>query len=255
MEEVRVESWVDLQEELFVGEWYAYRGVPDANHDRLKPSLVRLGGDPEEVERHLLRNFRKYARQEVDSESVWHWLSVAQHHGLPTRLLDWTYSPLVAAHFATADLPNPDSLQPGLVWKVDAREVNRRLPRPLRKGLDREGANVFTTEMLDDVAGSLDDLNGFGDDPFPLFFEPPSLDQRIVNQYALSSLASDPTLLLDEWLEDQRDLARKVVIPADVKWEVRNNLDRANVNERVLFPGLDGLADWLTRYYHPDRPR
>lgn len=255
MEEVRVESWVDLQEELFVGEWYAYRGVPDANHDRLKPSLVRLGGDIEEVERHLLRNFRKYARQEVDSDSIWHWLSVAQHHGLPTRLLDWTYSPLVACHFATADLPSPDSPKPGLVWKVDAREVNRRLPRPLRQELDREGANVFTTEMLDDVAGSLDDLNGFGDDSFPLFFEPPSLDQRIVNQYALSSLASDPTLMLDEWLEDHPNLARKVIIPAEVKWEVRNNLDRANVNERVLFPGLDGLADWLTRYYHPDRPR
>lgn len=253
MEEVRVESWVELQEELFTGEWYAYRGVPSAGFDRLKTSLLRLGGETNEVERHLLRNFQKYARQEVDADSVWHWLSVAQHHGLPTRLLDWTYSPLVAAHFATADLPSPESPTTGLVWEIDAREVNLRLPEPLRRQLDREGANVFTVEMLDEVAESLDELGSLADEPFPLFFEPPSLDQRIVNQYALSSLTSDPELLLDDWLEDHPDFVRKIRIPAAVKWEIRNNLDRANVNERVLFPGLDGLTDWLTRYYHPDR--
>lgn len=255
MEEVRVDGWTELQDELFVGEWCAYRGVPNADFDQLRTSLLRLGGDTEAVERHLLRNFRKYARQDVDADSVWHWLAVAQHHGLPTRLLDWTYSPLVAAHFATADLPNPDDETDGLVWEIDAREVNRLLPRRLRRELDREGASVFTTEMLTSAAPSLAALREFGDDPFPLFFEPPSLDQRIVNQYALSSLTSDPELLLDDWLDDHPDLVRKVVIPADVQWEIRNNLDRANVNERVLFPGLDGLAEWLTRYYHPDRLR
>jgi FRG domain-containing protein len=55
-----------------------------------------------EFEGHILRNFRKYAqRNTVPIDSVWNWLAVVHHYGLPTRLLDWTYSPYVALHFAT----------------------------------------------------------------------------------------------------------------------------------------------------------
>ena len=61
----------------------------------------------------------------------------------------------------------------------------------------------------------------------------------------MSSEASD----LTRWLERRAALCRRVAIPAGVKWEVRDELDQANVSERVLFPGLDGLARWLRRYY------
>jgi hypothetical protein len=117
-----------------------------------------------------------------------------------------------------------------------------------------EGANVFTAEMIDRVARRRSELDHLAeDDDFVLFLEPPSFDDRIVNQYALFSLTSRPDLQLHDWLEHHPDIWRKVVIPAELKWEVRDKLDQANVTERVLFPGLDGLSRWLSRYYLPRR--
>jgi hypothetical protein len=67
---------------------YAFRGLSDTSH-RLETTLIRLGGNFEDLERHLLHNLRKYAHRDVvERDSLWHWLSLAQHHRLPTRLMD-----------------------------------------------------------------------------------------------------------------------------------------------------------------------
>ena len=260
MEEIRVESWIELHERLFEDAWqeelgrhrsnFAFRGRADAA-EGLTTSLLRLGGDVGSLEGYLLRNFRKYARRDAQFDSVWDWLALGKHHGLPTRLLDWTYSPYVALHFATANLEQYD--RDGAVWCLDYIGVHGQLPNALREVLDDEGANVFTPELLARAAPGFRELEALADEPFCLFLEPPSLDERIVNQYALFSLLSHATVSPDEWLAGYGRPARRVVIPAELKWEVRDKLDQANVTERVLFPGLDGLSAWLTRYYRPRR--
>jgi hypothetical protein len=257
--ELQIDSWNDLQSKLFEGSWrpeikrfrspYIFRGVDETTYS-LKTSLIRLGGNFTDLEPHLLRNFRKYAhRNIVERDTMWHWLSLAQHHGLPTRLLDWTVSPLVATHFATAD---PEKFEvDGAIWAVNHVKAHHLLPERLKVELRYEGADYFTVEMLANSVKSLRELDGLSPPLFVVFFEPPSIDDRIVNQFALFSIMPNPAATLDEWLQQHPDMWYKIIIPAALKWEIRDKLDQANITERVLFPGLDGLSRWQKRYYTP----
>jgi len=258
VDEVRATSWAHLHELLFEGSWheplrrfrsnFAFRGDGDADND-LRTSLIRLGGDYVSVETHLLRAFRKYASvSSFPDDSLWTWLALAKHHGLPTRLLDWTYSPYVALHFVTHEPQKTD--RDGAIWLVDFVATNRLLPDAMRRPLEREGSNAMTSELLAAATPTLRDLDALGRD-FVVFFEPPALDARIVNQYALFSFMGAADARLDEWLASHGELARRVLVPAELKWEVRDKLDQANITERVLFPGLDGLSAWLRRYFSP----
>ncbi|MEA2268366.1 MAG: hypothetical protein QOC64_976 [Solirubrobacteraceae bacterium] len=255
-----ISSWRELDEAISDTSWcchtshvhstLVFRGLARSSYRNIS-SLARLAGDYRDLERHLIRNFRKYAHRHSPGPSMWDWLALAQHHGLPTRLLDWTFSPFVALHFATATAKD----EPAMLWAVDCETVHARLPAPLQDALDREGALVFTTEMLARHTPQLSDLDALSDgvDPFVVFFEPPSLDDRIINQSAVLSAISDPTCHMEEWLDGHPASWRAWEIPPDVKAEVRERLDQANITERVLLPGLDGLAAWLRRYYSPER--
>jgi hypothetical protein len=253
-------SWTDIVESLYEGSWnaglrrfrspYAFRGVPCADM-RLTSSLIRLAGnaDIDRVELALLRNFRKYAHGEGEpAGSVWDWLALGQHRGLPTRLLDWTYSPLVALHFAVDTIEDMD--RDGVVWCVNFVEANRRLPARLKRIMQREASETVTTDMLAPFP-SLGAFDALARIPFLVFLEPPTVDRRILNQHALFSLMSSPRADMQDWVTRHPDLVRRVTIPARLKWEIRDKLDQANVNERILFPDLDGLSRWLARYYLP----
>ena len=252
-----VKSWADFQDKLFHDTHddridrfrspYIYRGLNIAT-DPLTTSLHRLGGDVQKLEKHLLRNFKKYAHtSEVKGDNMWNWVALAQHHGLPTRLLDWTYSPLVAAHFALTELESYN--EDGVIWALNYVELNKFLPDKLKIAIEKERSNTFTAEMLLDECKSLDDLEKMANDPYLLFLEPPSLDNRIVNQYALFSMMSDPITQLEQWLHKDKNYFFKIIIPKELKWEFRDKLDQANITERVLKPGLDGLSQWLKRHY------
>ena len=260
--EIRVESWGHLNEVMFdepmhtgIDRYrsnFAYRGVSDVEYD-LKTTLIRMGGDYASLEQHIIRGFQKYAHLEMREESsIWNWLSLAQHHGLPTRLLDWTYSPYVALHFVTDHIEKFDC--DGAIWCVNFVETNKSLAPNLQDGLDQAGARVFTTGMLTEAVQSLKSFDQQAKDPLVVFLEPPSLDSRIINQSGLFSVITSVQTSLDEWLLERKGVFRKIVIPKELKWEIRDKLDQSNINERVLFPGLDGLSQYLKRYYSPKQP-
>lgn len=278
MPDITIRSWGQLQEEIFSGSWnqsikryrspFVFRGLSDCTY-RLETSLMRLDGPYWQLEKHLLRNFRKYAQatEGREADSFWHLLAVAQHHGLPTRLLDWTYSPYIALHFALANLDRFDT--DGVIWSVNYEKAHERLPEVLKDQLATEGAQAFTVELLTNLGQkdqdcrpgdrafhqyveTLTQFDALGEpEEFLLFFEPPSINERIVNQYALFSVMPNPERVIDDWLNRYPDLFRRIIIPARLKWECRDKLDQCNITERVLFPGLDGLSSWLKRQYSP----
>ncbi len=267
MTEIAAANWLHLQELLFSDTWnpsikrhrssYAYRGLNRSSYT-LSTSLIRMGKAYPNMERNLLKQFQKYAhKQIVERDTDWHWLSVAQHHGLPTRLLDWTYSPYVALHFAVSEIE--DFGEDGAVWKVNYAEAHQHLNAVATSVLSKFGASIFSTDMLAEaLARGVDDLDALHapNYDFAVFFEPPAVDDRIVNQFAYFSVLSDPALSFDDWLASRAPSGptvswTKIIIPAYIKWEVRDKLDQANLSERTLFGGLDGLCSWLRRHYWP----
>jgi hypothetical protein len=227
-----------------------YHGAPDATRPLLT-SLDRLGGvNPPHtktgLEEHILRNFARYSRPYINQVSnEWELMVAAQHHGVPTRLLDWTYSPLVAAHFATRGPSTRDRA----IWRLDWMQVHRHFGFPelalliydLAELVGRRGE--FTPWRLID--------EGDGGKPFACMLEPPTLDVRISAQSAVFTLCSDASHSFDEFLEKHGllDALSRFVIPADASNCVRDQLDIAGMDERRLFPDLDGVAAQLRRYY------
>lgn len=229
-----------------------YRGAADAGWPLLT-SLDQLGGTSPPhtkagLEEHILRNFIRYSRPFFPHPPIndWEILILAQHHGLPTRLLDWTYSPLVAAHFATVEgTPEADRA----VWRLDWKALHRffQLPELALLIQDLEGifgqARPFTPYSLFGA--------GEGGRQFAGMLEPPSLDARIAVQSATFTLCSDKQHSFDHFL-DRHGLGStltKYVIPARDAGRIRDQLDLVSVDERRLFPDLDGVAAHLRRYY------
>ncbi|MGF7140863.1 FRG domain-containing protein [Roseimarinus sediminis] len=258
--DIIIESWNELCDSLFVDSWncsinryrtdYAYRGLNDKSW-KLENSFMRNCCNNPNLEYHMLRNFRKYAKMPDSGlfSSDWKVITIGQHYGLPTRLLDWTYSPFIAAHFATNDISRYD--KDAVIWLLNFVKINHLLPPPFRTVLEQEKANAFTIEMIENAVPTINQFDRLTKDELLLFFEPPSIDDRIINQFAFFSAMSNPIAPLENWLSSHPDLYKRIIIPAQLKWEVRDKLDQANITERILFPGLDGLAKWLSRHYTP----
>lgn len=227
-----------------------YHGSSSAAYPLLT-SLGRLGGvEPPHtkvhLEEHILRNFARYSRPHLPAETTddWELLVVAQHYGVPTRLLDWSYSPLVAAHFATRAVRPEDECA---IWRLDWQAVHRAFGLPPLSLLIEDLRDLFGAE----AAFTPWQLFEGGTPAFACMIEPPSLDARIVAQTAAFTLCSDASCSFEDFLSRHglSDALTKFVIPAETVMHVRDQLDLAGLDERRLFPDLDGVAAAIRRYY------
>lgn len=199
-----------------VSEGDFFRGHSRADY-RLVPSIGRLFKNNVHIipqfERQIFDDFkRKYslfcdARLSNDFD----FLFLAQHHGLPTRLLDWTYNPLVALYFATASNFDEDGC------------LYHSFPRKMIYNYEKDW-NPFSVKENILVLPNLTNI-------------------RYKNQNGLFMLYADPHI------EDKSISINKYLIPKGYKKTIQQKLRKIGITKSFLFPSLDSLCSDIMDMY------
>jgi hypothetical protein len=273
-EAIEITSMASLERVLltlgksFGGEAIWWRGHADANW-RLKPGAFRDGpNDGKDIEEALIRNFRTRAIGRLGHRPIpsseFEWLLLAQHYGLPTRLLDWTENLLTALYFAVSEkrFQAKSIGADGCIWAIsptvlNEHESNPDFPDNAIKGLiDAEeptvqamsmkafgfsvGAIVRRFPQLDPVVPNR--LNF----PRVLALASVEMDERIVAQAGRFTI-HEPGCGMEE-LKRNRAYLHKFLVPADYKSELRTLLKLMGIRNWNLFPDLQSLAEGLKEH-------
>lgn len=208
-----------------------FRGHADASW-KLVPKIARLklgeGDSFRESEREMFSEFKRRAASLTsrDPRDDWDWLSLAQHHGLPTRLLDWSTNALVALWFAVEKPPLKDA-----------------------KGVAKDGAVWIFLLEANDYADVQNDTNPFTG-RLTQVFRPRHHAPRIVAQsgwFTAHKYMVERNLFIPlESNNRYKSRLQKLVVPAVLFPVIRKELNRCGINAASLFGDLDGLTKQLT---------
>lgn len=205
----------------------------------------------------FLDRFRRYAHAFFGRELTrWENITLAQHHGLPTRLLDWTSNPLVALYFAAEDkVAEPEARDGAVYWL-----------RTLLSGVDYH-LNVYDDRDPDDrqesdsMGGSQNAIRKPKRPHFPdpgqvkgvKIVYPMTSTERLVAQSGVFTI-QDPSRSLEEQRETPRSVSEldvddihKWLVPQRAKVGILRQLERIGINRRTLYPDLDGVAAGILR--------
>lgn len=199
-----------------------------------------------EQERLLLHRFRRLAYPHLGSViSEWEALLLARHHGLPTRLLDWSMSPLAALFFACSEEPNQD----GCLWtftRFQEDKTRRTRDLDVLKAMKHERNPLVRFKSRHNSR-----LGKVTNDYVRLVY-PVSNTPRIIVQGGVFTLHSNPTIPLNRYAGvcfqpgkfDVRQLVRWRISAKD-KHRFLVFLEICGISRRSLFPDLDGLCTSL----------
>ncbi len=224
-----------------------YRGL-DRKSYRLLPAIMREGKSSAEVfdrERRLLTRFRQRSLPYWPAgypQNDWEHLFAMQHHGVPTRLLDWTENLFVATHFALrSDIEGANDDHP-VVWCIDPVQWNRATPV-----LSEYGASVQVLTTSDDDIEPYRPETSKRRNKSPVAIFGTHNSQRIVAQRGTFMIwGEDPRALED--FADEMDTAKlwQIAIRGDRK-QLARDLASLGFGETMVFPELASLALELSR--------
>ena len=109
--------------------------------------------------------------------------------------------------------------------------------------------------MLEQLSQNLSDYDNDMKNNAIVLIEPPSIDPRIINQYSYFSIIPKDIDDIEDFLDKKTNNTVKYIISKDVRWQIRDMLDHMNISERIVYPGLDGLSQWLKRHYYVPNPK
>lgn len=264
---IRLESWKQTRSVLqqFPVSW-VFRGQCDSTYS-LVTSVQRLppvisGEDKVEtvalplLEQTILARFKRQARNYdlnyvPDDNDTLGWLSLLQHHGAPSRLLDWTRSPFVACFFALET-----ARKEAAIWAIDHVWLRNRAWHVVRASWHEDFVKEISSRTDPEgtvLAVLLKKFSALGAPAAPKFvmpIEPSIANPRVATQHGLFTFPADITSSFMENLAAQADdeaPRRTVKICLQVDWraEVLFELFQHNISRASLFPGLDGFAQSL----------
>lgn len=200
-----------------------YRGVPNKDF-KLIPSLGRLTQYDEDqllgYELRVIDEFKRRSRPFLNDlpNNEWDWLFLAQHHGLPTRLLDWTANPLVALYFAVESHPDDDfAIYSGFFSRLYQNSANE-MEISYRGESDSVTVNPYSLKGVYAVY-------------------PAHKHQRYINQSGFFTIQESPHKPIQD-----NDLI-KYVFPKKLKSRFQSILSAFGINRFFLFPNLDELVN------------
>ena len=204
--------------------------------------------DADVIETQLLREFRRkyfhFAGHIPEIDDTLEWLSLMQHYGAPTRLLDFTYSIYVACYFAIEDAENNS-----VVWAINGPWANKCSGAVFRKNSSQQ--KFLQTDITEKNAK---DFNPTFMSSHPKIFACPvnpfRLNERIIIQKGVFVAPGNVKIPFEENLKamprwDKPQNILKLIIKKEVREKALESLSNMNISRASLFPGLEGFAQSL----------
>lgn len=230
-----------------------FRGVSNAEFEPI-PSIGRINGKDQIGkalchEYCMLTNFREKSASFIDSPNITKLAVLAQHHGLPTRLLDWTSSPLVALFFAVRSNYDRDSLvyayftqnfefEQKINYDKYIYSCNTDMTEEFRASTDKNILNDRTRVLLEYQDYVIRKLGNI-----VYQFPPTCVSDRMHAQSSIFTFHPSPFSPLRDGIQ------ATITIPKDIKKRLYMNLEILGIHEFSMFPGLDGLCQWLRQVF------